>query len=131
MRTQYRKKCCLVLLVALLASLSITSCTGSTKKEKPLEISKINAVDYPNRVGSFFHLDDSFKELFNQNIHNKPLKVINDNEFVDEYMYFPLSKHDDLMDALAYQEQVSMYVTKHFKKGKKRVRRKGHATTIR
>ena len=89
MRTQYRKKCCLVLLVALLASLSITSCTGSTKKEKPLEISKINAVDYPNRVGSFFHLDDSFKELFNQNIHNKPLKVINDNEFIDEYTLYP------------------------------------------
>lgn len=89
MRTQYRKKYSLMLLVALFASLSITSCTGSTTKEKPLEISKINAVDYPNTVGSFFHLDDSFKELFNQNIHNKPLRVVNDNESVDEYTLYP------------------------------------------
>ena len=67
--------------------------------------------------------------IMQKSVGGKEINVV--NEFVDEYMFFPLSKHDDLMDALAYQEQVSMYVTKHFKKGKKRVRRKGHATTIR
>lgn len=46
-------------------------------------------------------------------------------EFLSEYIFFPLAKHDDLLDALAYQADVIPN-----KRKEKKARRKGRSTFI-
>lgn len=63
--------------------------------------------------------------IMKKNWEGKIIDVM--DQFEDEYIYFPLAKKDDLMDALAYQQDL----VPKAKKGKsKNGRRKGKATII-
>ncbi len=61
--------------------------------------------------------------LKRKNWENKVVDLV--EAFEDEYIHFPLAKHDDLMDALAYQEDMMPRVKKD-----DRGRRKGRAQFI-
>lgn len=62
--------------------------------------------------------------LFRRTWEGKTINIV--EAFEDEFMYFPLSKFDDLMDALAYQEDLMLRTNSRESK-----RRKGRSKTIR